>query len=472
MSSGHPSHEDATHPPVSSKLPKRPFHVRGPKGLMHAYFLGRILKNYVAADLELFRQYGDVVQTRVPNHVLFFFRPSHVRHILRTNVLNYRKSVDYDMLRPLLGDGIFVSEGDLWARQRRLLAPEFREKAVSRFVPPIVECAEKLFAEWDEKRRGGPIDVTADMMRLTLWIIGRAMFHSKSLRETEIIGHSLEVCLAHGTLRMMSMGLYKDWLPTRGNREAREAERALNDAINGLIRRGRDGDLGTRDVLSRMIQARDPETGGTMSDKQLLDETKSLVLAGHETTSLALSWTFYLLTTHPDIEARLVEEATRVLGDRTPTAEDFPQLVYTRQVFLETMRLYPPVPSVTRNAIAADVIDGIHVEAGAIVGVTPFVTHRHPEFWTNPEEFDPDRFSEKRAASIEPYSYMPFLLGRRQCLGEHFAMLEGVLLLAMIVRRYAFTRVDREPIDTRPISTLRLGRPLVMRVADRHAARR
>jgi cytochrome P450 len=208
-----------------------------------------------------------------------------------------------------------------------------------------------------------------------------------------------------------------------------------------------------------------------MTDKQLLDETKSLILAGHETTSLTLSWAFYLLWSHPEIEERLVEEATRVLGDRVPTAQDVSKLVYARQVFLEVMRLYPPVPGVTRNAIAADVIDGIPIKAGGLVLVSPFVTHRHPDYWTNPNGFDPDRFSEKRAETIEPYSFMPFLLGRRQCLGEHFAMLEGPLLLAMIVRRYAFSRVSRENIATRPISTLRLARPLMMHVRERHAGR-
>lgn len=436
---------------------------------MEPYYLVRSIANYAEMDLEIFRRYGEVVHLRVPTNIVFFFRPSHIKHIFRTNVLNYPKSSQYDMLRPILGDGVFVSEGDVWTRQRRLLAPEFRESTVGRFVPPMVECAERLFAEWDEKRKSGPIDVTADMMRLTLWIIGRALFKSEFLHEAETIGHALEVCLAHATRRMLSMGLYAEWLPTRGNREAREAEKALNDSIGGMIRRGREGDLGTQDVLSRMILAKDPETGTGMSDKQLLDETKSLVLAGHETTSLALSWTFYLLSTHPDVEQRLVDEAIRVLGDRPPTADDIPKLVYARQVFLEAMRLYPPVPGVSRNTLADDDIEGIRVPAGQMVVVAPYVTHRHPEYWTDPERFDPDRFSESRAANIEPYSYMPFLLGRRQCLGEHFAMLEGPLLLAMILRRYAMSRVSSEPIGTRPIATLRLARPLIMHMHDRRA---
>jgi cytochrome P450 len=441
--------------------------ISGPRGLEHLYFFARVFRNYADTNLEFMRRYGDVVHVRIPNDMMIFFRPSHIKHIFRTNVLNYPKSVQYDTLRPILGDGIFVSEGDVWTRQRRLLAPEFRESTVSRFVPPMVECAERLFAEWDQAIDQKPVDVTADMMRLTLWVIGRAMFKSEFLQEAETIGHSLEVCLAHATLQMLTMGLYKDWLPTRGNHEARVAEKALNDIINDLIRRSRGGDLGTQDVLSRMIQAKDPETGAMMSDKQLLDETKSLILAGHETTSLALSWAFYLLATHPHIEERLAEEALRVLGDRTPTAQDVPKLVYSRQVFLEVMRLYPPVPGVTRNAIHDDDIDGVKVPAGQLVLVSPYSTHRHPEYWREPNRFDPDRFSEKRSDEIEPYSYMPFLLGRRQCLGEHFAMIEGPLLLSMLVRRYALKRVSFEKIETRPISTLRLAKPLIMHVQAR-----
>jgi cytochrome P450 len=454
-------------PSSAQTIASRNAQVAGPRGFDHLYCFARTFRNYAERNVELMRKYGDVVHVRLPNDMLIFFRPSHIKHIFRTNALNYPKSVQYDALRPILGEGIFVSEGDVWTRQRRTLAPEFRENAVARFVPPIVECAERLFAEWDEAVDQRPIDFSEDMMRLTLWIIGRAMFKSEFLKEAETIGHSLEVCLAHATLQMLTAGLYKDWFPTRGNYEAKKAEKAMNDVINELIRRGRSGDLGTQDVLSRMIQAKDPETGAMMSDKQLLDETKSLILAGHETTSLALSWTYYMLAKHPEIEEKLVEEAVRVLGDRTPTAEDVPKLVYSRQVFWEVMRLYPPVPGVTRNAVHDDEIDGVKIPAGQLVLVSPYATHRHPEYWREPNRFDPDRFSEKRIGDIEPYSYMPFLLGRRQCLGEHFAMIEGPLLLSMMMRRYTLKRVSQEKIATRPISTLRLAKPLMMHVQTR-----
>jgi cytochrome P450 len=442
--------------------------VFGPKGwIEHAWLVARMFDNYAEADLDLFRRYGDVVRFHRPNHGMLFFRPRHVRQILRSNVLNYPKSTEYDELRPLLGDGIFVSEGALWARQRRLLAPEFREKAVGRFVPSIVQSAEQLFSEWDARAGGEPVDVTHDMMRLTLWVIGRAMFRGEFLDQAEQIGHSLEVCLEQATRRMLSMRLYKSWLPTPGNRRAKRAEQQLDDIVMNIIRNARADTSDGGDVLSRMIHARDPETGTGMSDKQLLDETKSLILAGHETTSLALSWAFYLLARHPAILERLIEEIERVLGDDTPSAEHLPKLVYTRMVFLETMRLYPPVPGVSRNVVESDVIDGVRVEPNEVVIISAYVTHRHPEFWADPERFDPERFAPESLDDIEPYSYFPFLLGRRACLGEHFAMVEGIVLLAMLVRRYHLALASNQPHRTRPISTLRFARPLMMRVTRR-----
>ena len=231
--------------------------VFGPKGWPeHAWLIARMFNNYAEADLDLFRRYGDVVRFRVPNAGVMFFRPRHVKHILRSKVLNYPKSREYDELRPLLGDGVFVSEGDLWARQRRLLAPEFREKAVGRFVPSIVESAEQLFEEWDARLERGAIDVTHDMMRLTLWVIGRAMFRGEFLTQAEQIGHSLEVCLEQATLRMLSAGLYKSWLPTPGNLRAKRAEQQLNEVVMDIIRKARTDPSEGNDVLSRMIRAR------------------------------------------------------------------------------------------------------------------------------------------------------------------------------------------------------------------------
>src|SRR5262249_35766355 len=201
-----------------------------------------------------------------------------------------------------------------------------------------------------------------------------------------------------------------------------------------------------------------------MDEQLLVDEVKSLILAGHETTSLALSWTFYLLAQHPEIEERLHRESAQVLGRRGPTVDAVPELEYARRVFLETMRLYPPVPAMSRDIPAEAGSDGIRLSTDEMVSISPYVTHRHPECWERPEVFDPDRFAPERIDRIVPYSYMPFLLGRRACLGEHFGMLEGTLAIAMIASRYKLELATPAAIGTRPIATLRLARPLRLRI--------
>lgn len=445
----------------------RHFHVRTLSFREDLVAFLSVLHNYAEAGARNHRRYGDVYRVRLPVPTVVLDHPRHLHHVLRTHVLNYPKSPNYEHLRPLLGNGLFLSDGDFWARQRRLVAPEFRQKSVQRFLPVIVENVEALFAEWERGGAQAVRDISDDLMRFTLWVVGDAMFRSDFRAEAEEIGYTLEVCLRQATLQMLLVGLLRPWMPTPGNRQAREAEQRLNAVVRKVIAHGRASGAGQVDVLSRLLVAEDEQSGAKMDDQQVLDEVKSLILAGHETTSLALSWTFYLLAQHPEVEARLVNEVRSVLGERLPTTEDIPRLVYTNMVLLEAMRLYPPVPGVPRIAREDDCFDGIKVSAGEQVVLNIYATHRHPELWVRPDTFEPERFSEARASSITPYSYLPFLLGRRACIGEHFAMLEGVVALAMMVGRYHFERVDAGPIPTRPISTLRMARPLRMRVRRR-----
>ena len=425
-----------------------------------------LVHNYATNALEMHVRHGWAFRSRLPTPTLAIAHPRHIYRVLRGNAVNYHKSNDYDFLRPILGNGIFVTEGDFWARQRRMLSPEFKPAAISRFLPVLVEAIEAIFADWDRAGDGAVRDVSDDMMRLTVWGVGGALFRSDFRAEAEQIGRSLEICLEQGTLQMTWLGLLRPWMPTPGNLQARRAERELNRIVADLIaHHRRAGDQG--DMLSRLLRAQDDQTGAGMSDPQLLDEIKSLILAGHETTSLTLSWALYLLSRHPDEAERVAAEVERVLGGRAPTADDIPKLEHTRRVFFETMRLYPPVPVVLRKAVERDSLDGIEVKPGERIAVDVYAAHRHPALWERPAAFEPDRFGPPREAAIIPYSYLPFLHGRRACLGEHFAMLEGVVALAMIVDRYRTERVGSAPIPTRPISTLRLAAPLQMRVHRR-----
>jgi cytochrome P450 len=437
------------------------------------------VSNYAGDQLVHHRRHGDVFVRRVGTPSVHLCHPQLLEHVLRSNVRNYVKGPDYDFLRPLIGEGIFVSEGDMWTRQRRLLAPEFRAKEVAGFLPVFTAELERLYAEWDESRarppgHGSTIDVSAGMMRLTLRVLGAAMFQSDFESLIEVAREAFEACLSQATKQMVSMGMLKPWLPTPGNQRAREASRRLDDAVHGLIARVRAGlhpqhapqhpgcPVAGVDMLSRMLVAVDPDTGTGMSEQQIVDEVKSLILAGHETTSLALSWTFHLLLTHPEVMAKLRTEVRSVLGGRHVQVDDVPRLPYTRKVLLESMRVYPPVPAVTRRALADDEFFGIRVRAGESVTLPIYTVHRHREFWSQPERFDPERFTPERVAKLHPYSYLPFLRGRRACLGEHFATLEAIVVLASIVDRYDFTRVGREPIGIRPVATLRSTRPLIV----------
>jgi cytochrome P450 len=443
------------------------FQVRSPRGRREIHHLVRNIQHYAEAALEVMREYGDVVRMRVPTRGVYFFHPRHVKHILRTGVLNYPKSKFYELLRPILGNGLFVSDGDLWTRQRKILAPEFRHDAVRRFLPGMVENVEETFERWERERGAEPRCVSTDFMDLTLRVVGSAMFQSGFRKEAEAIGAALEICLAQGTAQMLSMGLLQPWMPTPGNLRARRAERRLNQVTRDVIARGRHGAGGRYDVLSRMLAHRDEETGAPMDEDLLVDEVKSMILAGHETTSLALSWSFYLLARHPALEERLHRESAEVLGRHGPTVDAVPELEYARRVFLETMRLYPPVPGVSRDIREPDEFDGIRLDPKEMAFISPYATHRHPACWQRPDEFDPDRFAPEHAGRIVPYSYMPFLLGRRACLGEHFGMLEGIIALAMIASRYKLELVSDAPMGSRPIATLRLARPLMMRVVRR-----
>jgi enediyne biosynthesis protein E7 len=440
--------------------------------------------SYVEDSLHHHRRQGDVFHRRLGAPSVYLCHPRLVQRVLRTNVLNYPKGPDYALLRPLIGDGIFVSEGEAWARQRRLLAPEFRPKEVARFLPTINAELDDLTDRWRAAAAEDlSLDIGESMMGFALRVLGGAIFRSNFEREADVIAEALETCLAQGTKQMLSMGLLPPWLPTPGNLRARAAEQRLNQSVGRLIAEGRDAQPrgcpfaagGGReangpgvDVLSRMLEAKHPDTGAGMSEQQLLDEIKSLILAGHETSGLALSWALYLLSRHPHVEARVLHEARVVLGDRPARPEDVESLVYTRQVLLEAMRLYPPVPGVSRTALADDDFedvagsDRVRVSAGESVTILPYVIHRHVDFWADPERFDPDRFAPDRVDAIDPYSYLPFLRGRRACLGEHFAMLEIVVALATIVARFELRRVDQGEIAVRPISTLRMARPLLM----------
>jgi cytochrome P450 len=415
----------------------------------------------------LARDYGDAVCLGMgPVDAYLFHHPDAVKHILQDNNQNYVKGEIIGRVKVLIGEGLFTSEGDFWRRQRRLAQPAFHRERIAGLAGTMVRrTAERLDAWQPAMRRGAPIDVAAEMNALTLTIVGETLFGRDLSGEAADAGRALRVALEVCANRAMSYFVLPVWVPTARNRALRAALRTLDglvyDIIDGRRRSGETGD----DLLGMLMSVRDEETGEGMSRGQLRDEVMTFLLAGHETTAVALAWTWYLLALNPDVAERARTETLAVLGDRDPALDDLPRLPLARMVVEEAMRLYPPVWGIGRQAIAADEIGGYDVPAGAIVNLSPWVTHRHPAFWDEPDRFDPERFRPGVERTRPRFAYFPFSGGPRLCIGEQFALMEAQLIVAMMLRRYRLLLVDRTAVVPEPTLTLRPRGGLAMRAA-------
>jgi cytochrome P450 len=404
---------------------------------------------------KLFREYGEVVRVRIMSLRLYLIaQPAGVKHALQDNQRNYRKSFDYKILSRLLGQGLVTSEGSYWLKQRRLMQPMFHRQKVAAFGAMMAQCTLDMLQRWRVRaERCEAFDVVPEMMRLTLQIVGRALLSMDLTSQAGVIGRNMTI--ANERFGNMGLSAFVPWLPTPGNVRFQKAARVLRKIVLDIIterrRNGRDHD----DLLSMLLAARDEENGQGMNDDQLRDEVLTLILAGHETTATALSWTWYLLSQNSAVETTLHTELDAVLGGRAPTVADLPNLQYTAMVIEEAMRLYPPVWAVGRAAISDDAIMGYRVPKGANLLLSQWLVHRHPTFWENPDAFEPERFSAERAAERPRYSYFPFGGGPRMCIGNQFAFTEAQIVLATVAQKYRLRVPPDHRIELQPLVTLR-----------------
>jgi cytochrome P450 len=402
------------------------------------------------------REHGDIVQFRVgPYNTMLFAHPDAIKHVLVTNSANYDKHTPgYDLLAGLLGKGLLTSEGDFWRRQRRIAQPAFHRRRIAGFADTMVSYTEQMLEHWENAAGlGRTIDLAAEMNTLTLRIV------AKTLLGTEMGPLADEVAQAVTAVNVFvnkaTTEVFARILPTPDHLRAREAVRTLDRIVYDLIADRRRRADSPDDLLTMLMEARDEETGEGMSDRQLRDEVLTMFLAGHETTSNALAWTFYLLSTHPGIARRTCAELEEVAPGRSPTLDDLPRLTYLGQVVKESMRLFPPAWTLERRARETDEIAGYRVPAGTLVLFSAWVTHRHPAFWPNPEGFDPDRFAPEAEKQRPRYAYFPFGGGPRQCIGNNFAMMESQLILGTILPRFRPWLVPGHPVVPEPLITLR-----------------
>lgn len=390
-----------------------------------------------------------------------FFTISHpegVRRVLIDNVTNYPRSTHVRRLvEPAARNGLLVTDDEKWRRQRRTMAPSFDVRSVKRYFPIVIEETQSLLEKWDALSPGSVVDILPDMLRLTLSIIARTMFSIDAPEIRDIVRDSIHRYQTEAKVPVADLVGLPDWFP-RGSWNARVAERVFADfnrVISRLIEERRAGGGTERDdLLSRLIAARDEATGESMPTEEVRDQVITMFWAGHETTAFSLTWTWYLIAQHPAVRAELEAELAEVLGGRAPDYEDQDKLVYTKMVFQEALRLYPPVYTLARQAVNDDVIMDRKIPAGSRVAVVPWIIHRHARFWDRPHEFDPERFTSANSAKRIRFTYLPMGGGPRVCIGSALAYLEANSVIAMIAARYRMRLAPSQKIVPQGLVTL------------------
>lgn len=440
----------------------------GPHSLSPLSSVAALQRDPIHFAQDLWHRYGDVVRFRFlfwPAYV--FYHPDQVKHVLQEHYRTYQKNFpNMKAAQEIFGNGLFTNDGESWLHQRRLMQPSFHHQKLAGFGPLMTEATTALLEQWRETAPGEtPLDIWVEMARLTLHIAGLALFSHDLSNEADRLGRTFAT-LGPLISRYTSLPFPPLWVPTPGNRRLLAGLNELNIVVYAIIeeRRKHSGDPYAPDLLSMLLSAQDEETSEGMSDQQLRDEVLTLLLAGHETTAAALTWTYYLLAQHPEVECRLHTELDTVLGGQLPTVEDLDSLPYTRMVIQETMRLYPPAFGFTRFAIAPDDIGGYHLPANSVVFLSAYCTHRHPAFWQEPDVFDPERFTPERSAGRPRFAYFPFGGGPRQCIGNAFAMMEAQLVLATVAQRYSLRLVPGHRAEPQVQLTLRprCGLPMTL----------
>jgi len=400
------------------------------------------------------RDYGDIVRLRFFYVTAYFlYHPDDIEYVVSTNARNFVKSMSLrsNFFHRLVGNGLLTGEGEVWKRQRRLAQPAFHRQRISAYGDVMVDYAERMIATW---RAGEVRDIHRDMMRLTLEIVVRTLFNADVSQDADKVGRALSEIVKPFSSQATIKWILDNRLPTPAHQRFHRAARNLDDIVYRIIAERRVSGLDRGDLLSMLLEAQD-EDGSQMNDKQLRDEVMTIFLAGHETTALTLCWTWYLLAQNALTEQKFHDELDNVLGGRLPTLEDIPRLKYTDMIVREAMRLYPPAYGLGREAIEDCEIGGFRVPRKTQVFMFQWATQRDPRFFPEPDEFHPERWTEEFAGSLPKYAYFPFGGGPRFCIGNTFAMMEIVLVLATIGQRFRLPLVPDHPVSILPAMSLR-----------------
>ncbi len=450
---------------MNAKLPSRSY-PPGPKRSVPFAGLLAYRRGPLPYFQNLAKQYGDIVYFKIgPQEAYFLNHPDLIKEVLVTNHENFTKGLVLQRAKRLLGEGLLTSEGEFHRRQRRLAQPAFHRQRVASYAEVMTGYATRMRERWPD---GATLDISEEMMRLTLAIVGKTLFDADVESDSGEVGEAMSVVMElFDTLTMPFFELLSK-LPLPQLRRFDNARAKLDRIIFRLIEDRRQSGADRGDLLSMLLLAQDEEDdGGRMTDQQLRDEMITIFLAGHETTANALTWTWYLLSQHPTIEEQLHRELSEVLRERTPTFADVARLRYTEMVLAESMRLYPPAWATGRLAAVDCEIGGYFVPRKSLVLVSQFVMHRDERYYKDPLRFDPERWTPEARESRPQFSYFPFGGGPRRCIGEGFAWMEGILLIATLAQSWRMRLVPHHPVALKPLITLRPKHGMRMTVVRR-----
>jgi cytochrome P450 len=419
--------------------------------------------------LDVYR-YGDLALTYYgPFPIYIANSPDVIHDILVEQAARFYKSTqNKSALDPILGSGVFTSDGDLWKRQRKLVQPAFHARRIGAYADIMVKYAVQMVDRWES---GATLEIDREMTALTMSVITKAMFGADVSSEAKAFTEILTPVLEIANKRLDAVFPLPVWIPTPNNLRLKAAVAKIDRILQRFIDDRRMSGEDTGDLLSMLLMAQDADDGETMSDKQVRDEAITVFGAGHETTATALMWTWYLLSQHSEVEAKLLAELDSVLGGRTPTLDDLPNLPYTEMVVKEAMRLYPPAFAAARDSIADVTVAGYRLKKGSPIIINIYGVHRDERYFPNPEQFIPERFSPENEKNIPKYAYLPFGAGPRVCLGNMFAMMEARLILATVAQRVRLSLAPGHPVVPGRVFTLRPKNGLKMNVSLRDPVR-
>jgi cytochrome P450 len=445
---------------------------RGPKNPPIVGHLYAFRSNPLSFLIKAAREYGDLVYFKVAKQNMYLVNhPDYVREILVTNQSNFMKSRALQRSKMLLGEGLLTSEGQYHLRQRRLVQPAFHRERLAGYAAAMSETALRVRDRW---QAGSSMDVSVEMAKLTLSVVAKTLFSADVESEASEIGQAMTAVLEMFRFLLLPFSEQLSKLPLPSIRRFEKARAKLDATIYGLIRERRKSGVDTGDLLSMLLFSQEEEKNdeekdsGGMSDKQVRDEALTLFLAGHETTANALTWTWYLLSQNPEVERRLHAELDAVLGGRAPVLADVGELRYTEKVLSEALRLYPPAWAIGRMAKGNFELDGVEIAAGSICILSPYLVQRDARWFPEPEKFEPERWTPEARESRPKFAYYPFGGGARVCIGERFAWMEGVIVLAAIAQKWRLRLVPGQRVEPLPLITLRVKNGLRMIAEPRY----